>query len=155
MTFPQLIPNIDLQNLTELVLSIMRITDNGEFVNPTKRGIFTTLYTFSQQSPTRYTLPHISGIKTKALKKHAERIIAEDRPSGSAGDSATARLLSIVFSFGCAVACAWLGERSEPTCIKTSTRHGAKVIIFSLYRLFFLPNNLNFLEKRSIIYTLN
>ena len=23
-------------------------------------------------------------------------------------------------------ACAWLGERSEPTCIKTSTRHGAK-----------------------------
>ena len=23
-------------------------------------------------------------------------------------------------------ACAWLGERSEPTCIKTSTRPGAK-----------------------------
>ena len=30
------------------------------------------------------------------------------------------------------VACAWLGERSEPTCIKTSTRHGAKVF-FSLF----------------------
>jgi len=34
--------------------------------------------------------------------------------------------LDFLFSFGCAVACAWLGERSEPTCIKTSTRHGAK-----------------------------
>jgi len=32
------------------------------------------------------------------------------------------------FLFGCAVACAWLGERSEPTCIKTSTRLGAKII---------------------------
>ena len=53
------------------------------------------------------------------------------------------------------VACAWLGERSEPTCIKTSTRLGAKVIIFSLYRLFFLSNGLNFLGKRGIINTLN
>ena len=41
--------------------------------------------------------------------------------------------LDFLFSFGCAVACAWLGERSEPTCIKTSTRHGAK-------KYFKLPN---------------
>ena len=34
--------------------------------------------------------------------------------------------LDFSFSFGCAVACAWLGERSEPTCIKTSKRLGAK-----------------------------
>ena len=42
--------------------------------------------------------------------------------------------LDFLFSFGYAVACAWLGERSEPTCIKTSTRHGAKKIHTSLQK---------------------
>ena len=45
--------------------------------------------------------------------------------------------LDFLFSFGCAVACAWLGERSEPTCIKASTRHGAKM------------NNLTFIYLKS------
>jgi len=39
--------------------------------------------------------------------------------------------LDFSFSFGYTEACAWLGERSEPTCIKTSTRHGAKIYFYS------------------------
>lgn len=42
--------------------------------------------------------------------------IAEVRPSGSAGDSATARLWIRVFRLAAVRACACLGERSEPTC---------------------------------------
>ena len=34
--------------------------------------------------------------------------------------------LDFSFSFGCAVACAWLGERQRADLYKTSTRHGAK-----------------------------
>jgi len=43
-----------------------------------------------------------------------------------------ARLRAVLFAFLC-VACAWLGERSEPTCIKTSTRHGAEVSYFGYF----------------------
>ena len=44
--------------------------------------------------------------------------IADVRPSGSAGDSATARLWIPVFRLVAVRACACLGERSEPTCIR-------------------------------------
>ena len=44
--------------------------------------------------------------------------IADVRPSGSAGDSATARLWTAVFRLVALRACACLGERSEPTCIR-------------------------------------
>ena len=50
--------------------------------------------------------------------KAAERVIAEVRPSGSAGDSATARLWIFRFRLLAVRACACLGERSEPTCIR-------------------------------------
>ena len=44
--------------------------------------------------------------------------IADVRPSGSAGDSATARLWIFLFRLVAVRACACLGERSEPTCIR-------------------------------------
>ena len=44
--------------------------------------------------------------------------IADVRPSGSAGDSATARLWIFLFRLFAVRACACLGERSEPTCIR-------------------------------------
>ena len=52
---------------------------------------------------------------------------AEDRPSGSAGDSASVstplfRIQSGLVMWRVLVA----GERSEPSRIKTSTRHGCK-----------------------------
>lgn len=56
--------------------------------------------------------------KTKSIQKAAERVIAEVRPSGSAGDSATARLWIHVIRLVAVRACACLGERSEPTCIR-------------------------------------
>jgi hypothetical protein len=45
-------------------------------------------------------------------------VIADVRPSGSAGDSATARLWIFLFRLFAVRACACLGERSEPTCIR-------------------------------------
>ena len=51
--------------------------------------------------------------------------------------------LDFLFSFGYAVACAWLGERSEPTCIKTSTRNGAKIQKIYLLATFYGQKGLN------------
>ena len=59
--------------------------------------------------------------------------------------------LDYLFSFGCAVAFAWLGERSEPTCIKTSTRHGANRLTFSeKYGIINSPINKNMLDSTLI-----
>ena len=63
--------------------------------------------------------------KNRNKSKKPPSVNAEDRPSGLADDSASLGF-GLSFLFACAVACVWLGERSEPTCIKTSTRHGAK-----------------------------
>ena len=70
------------------------------------------------------------------------------RASHQADQRATSHRSALDFRFfACSVfrgVC--LARRSEatPTCIKTSTRLGAKVIIFSLYRLFFHLNGLIF-----------
>ena len=52
------------------------------------------------------------------LSKKPPSVIADVRPSGSAGDSATARLWIFLFRLFAVRACACLGERSEPTCIR-------------------------------------
>ena len=52
------------------------------------------------------------------LSKKPPSVIADVRPSGSAGDSATARLWIFLFRLLAVRACACLGERSEPTCIR-------------------------------------
>ena len=52
------------------------------------------------------------------LSKKPPSVIADVRPSGSAGDSATARLWIFLFRLFAVLACACLGERSEPTCIR-------------------------------------
>ena len=45
--------------------------------------------------------------------------------------------LDFSFSFGCAVACAWLGERSEPTCIRQAHATVPKLLFFLYKGCFF------------------
>ena len=52
------------------------------------------------------------------LSKKPPSVLADVRQSGSAGDSATARLWINVYRLVVVRACACLGERSEPTCIR-------------------------------------
>ena len=67
------------------------------------------------------TIPH-GGAPTSGQKRNLSKkppsVIADVRPSGSAGDSATARLWIHVIRLVVVRACACLGERSEPTCIR-------------------------------------
>ena len=56
--------------------------------------------------------------KKRNLSNKPPSVIADVRPSGSAGDSATARLWIFLFCLFAVRACACLGERSEPTCIR-------------------------------------
>ena len=62
------------------------------------------------------------GAPTNGQKRNLSNkppsVIADVRPSGSAGDSATARLWIFLFRLFAVRACACLGERSEPTCIR-------------------------------------
>ena len=62
------------------------------------------------------------GAPTNGQKRNLSQkppsVIADVRPSGSAGDSATARLWIFLFRLIAVRACACLGERSEPTCIR-------------------------------------
>lgn len=59
-----------------------------------------------------------TNVQKRNLSKKPPSVIADVRPSGSAGDSATARLWIFRFRLLAVRACACLGERSEPTCIR-------------------------------------
>ena len=59
-----------------------------------------------------------TNVQKRNLSKKPPSVIADVRPSGSAGDSATARLWIFLFRLFAVRACACLGERSEPTCIR-------------------------------------
>ena len=72
------------------------------------------------------TRQRYDNVQKRNLSKKPPSVLADVRPSGSAGDSATARLWIFLFRLFAVRVCACLGERSEPTCIKTSTRQGAK-----------------------------
>ena len=56
--------------------------------------------------------------KNEIYPKSRRAGTADVRPSGSAGDSATARLWIRIFRLVAVRTCACLGERSEPTCIR-------------------------------------
>ena len=59
-----------------------------------------------------------TNVQKRNLSKKPPSVIADVRPSGSAGDSATARLWIFLFRLVAVRACACLGERSEPICIR-------------------------------------
>ena len=59
-----------------------------------------------------------TNVQKRNLSKKPPSVLADVRPSGSAGDSATARLWIFRFRLLAVRACACLGERSEPTCIR-------------------------------------
>ena len=67
------------------------------------------------------TIPHGGApinVQKRNLSQKPPSVLADVRQSGSAGDSATARLWIFLFRLVAVRACACLGERSEPTCIR-------------------------------------
>ncbi len=71
--------------------------------------------------------------KTIFIQKAAERVIAENRPSGSAGDSATARLWIFLFRLVAVRACACLGEAKPSRLVSRQAHATVPMLLFIQY----------------------